>query len=1066
VKPRPRLMLDARRAEGIAQEVMDRRAGYLPDWQPPRRGPGAALNWAFARYLEAILQRLNQAPEKNRLAFLDLLGVDLIPPQAARAPLVFRLSATASDTTAAAGTQVAAPPPPESSQRLIFETEQQVGLSAGKLSQVVSLWAGRDQYVDHSADLSAGRPFKAFEKRSLKDTPHHIYLAHDTLLAIAGQARIKLEWELLQPSSERLDIAWEYWDGKVWRGFRYQHPECLGQNVEAPDSTLGLRQTGRVLLTGDCITAEQTTVNGQSAYWIRGVLQEPLPPDPDQVLPLVDSLRISTEIVRLDPALLDSAAQAALQNRTPVSAADQILQGLAQAGAQAAEPVSWVEPEQALFAGQPLDTSQTFYPFGMAPKPSDTFYVASEEILSKPGAEVCVAITLADTPAAKFNVTNGSNQTTQISPDVIWEYWDGTRWRGLGVRALTAAGEAPEAFRSGGVFSFQVPDDVEKTVVEGQEGWWIRAGLAAGGYGFTAEVSWSDGAHGTNTYTYFVNQAPAVQTFRMGYVWQHGPFHAEKVLAYNDFQYTDYTEEAIWPGRSFSPFSHMADLTPALYLGFTQKLPVDRLNLFFDIAEDLQETEGPALMWEYWDGFDWSALTVQDETNDLRLPGMLSLIGPEDAAPLARFDTALYWLRGRMREDGPPGEPTLNAIYPNAVWAAQRQTVVDEPLGASTGRPDQAFMFRQIPVLEGERIEVRELSGPRANVEWRILALEVLGDDYRFIQDVEDELSQEGTQAPVVRGDLRLMRDRRKRVTEVWVRWYPRRRLYGSGPADRHYAIERSRGRVVFGDGLHGRVPPAGAVLMIRSYQTGGGRAGNVAAGRISQQLGAIGGLEAVSNPLPSEGGADAESLEAVAQRGPQTLRCRGRCLAPGDYETMAHEASPAVAVARALPGVDPSGVERPGWVTLIITPHSEDERPWPSFGLREQVRTYIAAHAPADLVKLERINVTGPQYREVDVKCSLSVADPTQAGTVEKAARQALERFLHPLWGGPVGMGWEPGRAVFLSDAAAILERVPGVDFVAELVLAIDGAPQGECARMPAGHTAVAGQIRIKIEA
>ncbi len=49
--------------------------------------------------------------------------------------------------------------------------------------------------------------------------------------------------------------------------------------------------------------------------------------------------------------------------------------------------------------------------------------------------------------------------------------------------------------------------------------------------------------------------------------------------------------------------------------------------------------------------------------------------------------------------------------------------------------------------------------------------MEVLGDDYAIIQQLEDELRREGTQAEVVMGDLRLERDRNKQVTAVWVRW-------------------------------------------------------------------------------------------------------------------------------------------------------------------------------------------------------------------------------------------------------------------------------------------------------
>lgn len=1073
---RGRPAVDDRRAEQIVQDLLERRPGYLPDWQSGARGPDSAILWVFARYLEAVLQRLDQAPDKNRLAFLDLLGVDLIPARPARAPVVFRLADDAAPTFAAAGTQVVAPPPPESQDRIIFETERRVGLSPAKLLEVYSLWPGRDAYIDHSAAVAAGQPFTAFRRKDLQNTPHHIYLAHDTLLALAGEVRLHLHFELTQASSEHLNIRWEYWDGKVWRPFKGQEPGCEEQSEDNPDGTFGLTRSGTILLTSDCAESEKLAVNGHLAYWVRGVLNEPLPPDPAQILPVIEAVRISTEIVQLDPAL----AQAGLADQ-----AGQLVEkgGLAllvqSAVGPAADPQDWLEPDTALFNVLKVDTSQTFYPLGQSPNPGDVFYIAQEEILSKPGAQVFIDVRLAPTPAGKYSLTN----CTPLQPELKWEYWNGRRWTDLGVSDLGGAKKLPSNFLNDGQFTFTVPDDLEPVTVNDQEGLWIRAYLAKESYGCFATVTWNDGdgielvlaeagggAATGNTFTYVIPQPPALLSLRMGYIWQHGPYFPEKAFSYNDFQYRDDTEAARWPGQTFAPYSLLSDTTPALYLGFDQQPPVDRLNLFFDITEQFGDIEGPELVWEFWDGFAWQHLQVEDETNRLRVPGMLSWTGSPDSQPWARFSASLHWLRGRLKEDGPPGEPVIAAIYPNAVWASHRQTVVDDPLGESTGQPDQAFTFRQAPVLPDEIIEVRELSGPRAQVEWRLLALEVLGDDHREasyadIQDIEDELRREGTSADIQRGILRLKRDRLKRVTEAWVTWERRDHFLASGPDDRHYQLERSRGRLTFGDGEHGKVPPPAAAVQARRFQTGGGRAGNVTAGTIQQLLGGIGGVEQVFNPRPAEGGADAESLTQLARRGPFTLRHHDRALAPVDYETLAREASPAVAVAQALPNRDPEGRLRPGWITLIIIPNSETARPWPSFGLREAVRRYIAARAPACLADSDGLFVTGPRYQPVDVRAVIAPRDPAEAGAVEAAARTALLAFFHPLFGGPERRGWSPGRAVYLSDVAALLERVPGVDFVAELALLIAGGLQGDHARIPGGYLAVAGDLKIQME-
>lgn len=1047
MKPSILPVLDPRRAEELRAELLARRPAYLPEWTPGASGPDAALLHIASRYAEAVIQRLNQAPEKHRMAFFDLLGLTRIPAQASRVPIVFQLTGQAADAALPAGSRLAAPPPPETSDQFVFETERAAGLAAARLLQVVSLWPGRDQWTDHSAGHAAGLPFQPFRKALLEDTPHAVYIAHDTLLALAGEARVDVRFDLAEPGSEALSILWEYWDGEVWRGFKGMRPDCaeLQEYQEPADGTLGLTRSGRFRLESDCAESQKFTVAGIEAHWIRGRLVEPLPPDPAQVLPRVDDVRVSVQISRslFQTGLAELASS--LGGAITEEQIDEILGGS-----------GGLEPDKAFSGSEPLDTSKAFFPLGQAPRPGDAFYLSSQEIFSKPGAKVTVLVRVIDPPS--LEVSNPQ----PLTPTLLWEYWNGSRWRDLGVASITAG---PEVFLDDGTFTFIVPDDMALTKVNDEEALWVRARLDDGGYGFTATATFETDTV-TNTFTYVIPQPPALAALRLGYAWEYGPYPAEHVLTHNDFQYVDRTEEAKWPGRTFLPFDVVSGDSPALYLGFDKPLPVDRLNLFFDVLEVRGDTRGPEMVWESWDGFDWQPVSFEDETSNLRVPGMVSLIGPQEAAAAPRFGTSLYWLRGRLKEDGPPGDPTLLGLFPNAVWASQWMTVTGERLGTAAGVPRQVLAFRQAPVFEGERVEVRELSGPRANVEWRLLAREVLGGGERTLRELEEKLNQEGIATEVEQGPLRLRRDPRKRVTEAWVAWEPRRNFLRSGPADRHYVLDRTRGRLAFGDGERGKVPPSGAAVDARLYKTGGGLRGNVALGAVKQVLTGIPGVEKAWNPKPAEGGADAESLESLGPRLPKTLARRGRALTVCDYETLAREASPAVAAARAVPTLDPTGQPKPGWVTLILLPRTDEPRPWPSFGLREKVRRAIEAATAADVAAAHHVHVTGPDYLAVDVDATVAPVDPAEAGAIEKSARAALERFLHPLLGGPERRGWEPGRGVFLSDVAAELERVAGLDHVHELALLRDGQLQGERLAIPPDRIAVAGTIRIKVVA
>lgn len=1115
--------VDSRNADDVLQEFWQRSWGYVPEWQPQPGTAGQAIGQVFAQYVYTILQRLNQAPDKNKLAFLDLLGVRLVPASQARAPIVFQLSPQASDSAAPAGTKVAAPPPPGSSQQIVFETETATGIAAANLVELISLWPGRDEYIDHSADYLAKNPVTVFQNTALQPTPHALYLGHSTLLSFAGNSRLEIEFELEQGSSSPLEILWQYWDGSVWRGFKSLQTYCLVPATQGFDGTNGLMFTGSVRLTTDSAQTALTTVNNVSSHWIRGQLTQPLPPDPEELLPVVDSIRLRTTIeqdleVRLEasfredptgkqPVLLTSegggpfvgvaingtcdqdptfgvapggtgddgsvgTTSAYIPNCTynftltlfgvQLNATKTCPSNLSNPQCALIVKITGLKLDNALVDGQKADVSKPFFPFGQQPQPGATFYFTQQEVLSKSGSSVRVYLSRTVTPQDLFEIADSSGTETLLDHTISWEYWNGFDWEPL---AITSEGGTsnPGDMDQADVIDFDVPADLLPTEVNNQIALWIRVRLVSGGFGFTKQITFNDNASHTNTFTYVITRPPALSDFRLAYVWQTAFSPLDQVFTSNDFQYEDHTDDARWPGNSFSPYKPISEIQPALYFGVTQTLPVNSMGIYMDIVE--QSAAAPALVWEYFNGAGWRELTIiEDETRNLSLPGIVSFIAPDDSVALARFDNPLHWIRARLKEDGPPQESTLNGIYLNAAWAAQQQTYNDVPLGLSTGLPNQVLNVTQVPVLAGERVEVRELSGAQSNVEWRILALELGNGQPTLLNPLEAMLAAEGSQTELIYNDLRLIRDRNKRVTEVWVHWYGRLNLFFSGPRDRHYVVDGALGRFLFGDGVMGKIPPAAAAISVRQFQSGGGLFGNVAQGTIKQLLGSIGGVQAIFNPRAAEGGADGETLQSFAGRAPDTIRHRGRALTAPDYETMAYEASAGVARARAIPGRDSSGQTRPGWVTLIIIPQSGNPTPKPSFGLREEVQSYLQSRAPAGVAESLQINVIGPTYLAIDIDATLAAKDPTQAGTVEEDARVALESFLNPLTGGPGGAGWDLGRGVFLSDIAGALAGVSGIDYVQDLSLSVNGVLVGNQVEVPPDQIVAPGQIRLKL--
>jgi hypothetical protein len=1233
-------LIDRREARQIMDVLSKRGPAYLPDWIVQDKSPIQALSQIFSRYMEVLIERLNQAPDKNLLAFLDMLGIGLIPARSARAPVVFQTSSKDLDGRVEPATRLGAQVAGKSDS-ILFETERAVAVAAARLVEVRTVIPAQDVCADHSTACTGKRAFRLFS--SAKPVPHELYIAHDTLFAFTGKPTLQLEIELASAGSSSIAIAWEYWDGQVWR------PLALRE-----DGTCGLTRSGTLTLSAQCGRSAKTKVYGIDAYWVRGRAAQSLPPDPTRQFPTIDRIGLK--------AFLESGSEATA-NPGP---ADTVLL-----------------PDYAFAEGLELDTTKEFYPFGRAPDRDSAFYFSSQEIFGKPGAKVTVRLRRAITPedeadkegqrvdcdvnhayevlfgteteagafkeaaqgvydaAEKVNacletadkiktsdlkaaidkfpkqgayknipfgrdkaqylydkvktvvmafeaatkklptVTDPPSQAAQDcynnkyrdaakqaaehmreilsadsgalglvtlgpypaaklfgtqdakleAPKLVWEYWDGRRWKtlvparaglidNLGIEDLK---KAPPEIQ----VRFTVPKDMTPTRVSGIKARWVRVRIATGSYNRLRLVSWYDVESAKiNFYTLIEPRPPALDLFALSYVYRSSDsadqsggsggassLPPEHCLTYNDFQYGIQSQTAKWPGRFFTPFRPMADRTPALYFGLDRSLPQDLIGLYLDIEEGKART--PELVWEAWDGRAWRQVTVKDETAALRRSGIVSFLAPKPAqrqplsilqatdsritlddpvssalfeagdqvvvregrnqematvrarksgdlllqiplsqtynggtlakAGLPRFGTPRDWLRARLRTDGKPSKSRVRGVHLNAAWAVQRQTVENESLGSGTGQPGQTVFFSQSPILPGERIEVRELSGARAAVEWPMLREELLA------QGCDEE-------------DFRTVADRQSgRAKEVWVRWQARPHLFFSGPDDRHYMLERARGRVIFGDGLQGRMPPVGANNMVaRRYRTGGGLAGNVAAGSITQLLGVATGIRSVTNPRAADGGADGEPMAQVRWRGPRTLRHRGRSVSASDYETLAREASPGVAAVRVLPATAPNGRPAPGWLTLIIVPQSQDARPQPSYELRRQVHAHLADRAPATVAS-SRIGVIGPTYLPVGVAATIAVRDPSEAAVVLRRVKQALERFLHPLTGGPDQCGWSFGRDVYLSDVAAVVEPLSGVDYASRLELLSDDIPQGDRLEVPPDRMVVAGTLEIR---
>src|SRR5690606_15057990 len=115
---------------------------------------------------------------------------------------------------------------------------------------------------------------------------------------------------------------------------------------------------------------------------------------------------------------------------------------------------------------------------------------------------------------------------------------------------------------------------------------------------------------------------------------------------------------------------------------------------------------------------------------------------------------------------------------------------------------------------------------------------------------------------------------------------------------------------------------------------------------------------------------------------------------------------------------------------------------PLPSEALIDAVQDYLA---PRRLLTV-RQSVAAPVYAPVQPEIVVARRQDVPEATLRESIRQELERFLDPLAGGPDREGWPFGRDVYASEIYQLLEKIPGVDYVPDVMLGSEcppGAPR-----------------------
>jgi hypothetical protein len=351
----------------------------------------------------------------------------------------------------------------------------------------------------------------------------------------------------------------------------------------------------------------------------------------------------------------------------------------------------------------------------------------------------------------------------------------------------------------------------------------------------------------------------------------------------------------------------------------------------------------------------------------------------------------------------------------NATFAHQRTHVRAERLADGDGTPDQVRRLSKAPVL-ADSVAITAVD-PAGETAWTPI----------------DDLLAAGPEVPL-----------------------PGQYLPEAGA--NVFLLDAEAGAITFGDGLAGRRPPAGTRLYAR-YDHSEGAEGNVGERAIKAGPLVPAGFTA-TNPLPTWGGSNAESVADGEKQVRRVLQHRDRLVTADDFRVIARR-TPGVEIGRLEvlpawhPDLAPAAIgSAPGVVTLLAIPANDPAHPNAPRADRRFLDAICRYCDPRRLVTTELV-LRGAIYVPIWVSVGIEVSGGVSIAQVTDAVAKRLRAALSPLppegatladqetalyapEADPALRGWPLNRDVHAGALLAEVARVSGVVEVTGLQLAL----------------------------
>ena len=624
-----------------------------------------------------------------------------------------------------------------------------------------------------------------------------------------------------------------------------------------------------------------------------------------------------------------------------------------------------------------------FAPFGEVMTMYAELYMNHEEYFTKPGALIRIEFTLEfgrKVVSIPRYVEEDQLKVIKKKPkrdiygvpaevyadEIIIEYFNGIGWKRLPTTAPVS-----QMFRNVKEgkceIEFECPKDWKNVEEGSSEGHWLRLRLLK-----------ADNCY----YQPSVHNYPVICNLMVSYSYDHRLDTPQKLLCFQGSRKRDMTiplaENPYTPVFFRNPYN-----TTSLYLGLDKRMEDGFVSMLIDV-EEMEGYTGRDIRFYYSTRDGFKRLKLIDNTNGLEHSGTIVFMPPTDMAKRVIEGEEAYWIRitdEKLEMELEPNKcPVINRIRMNAVEVNNIDTLNEQDYYIDQFGPNMIFALNTDNILDAD-VWVNE-TDCFTESEMRSMLIE---------------------QPAVTRAEYNLGGG----IQEFYIKWQEVDNFDNSCASDRHYVIDRQNHMLLFGDGVHCRIPKntrgIAFKVVVRRCE---GSLGNVNVAAINSSLGNLMFVNNIYNPIPAYGGTDMETLDEALRRGASQLGSKNRLISAKDYEREVLDFSNAISQAKVVVNTRKDGTNVPGAISIVMSDFKDGDHSF--LKMKSRIREHLLTKCELS-VDERYLSVVQPLFVRVSAEIWVRLIETDDSFDLQQHFISVLEQYLDPV----SNEFWEIGKMV-----------------------------------------------------